>query len=52
MLFLFFSRPVGLHGFYSLSYMWYSALNSSTVVLIGLIISFMTGESFYYYSMN
>ncbi|CAM4649537.1 unnamed protein product [Leuciscus chuanchicus] len=39
------SRPVGLHGFYSLSYMWYSALNSSTVVLIGLIISFMTGRT-------
>lgn len=39
------SRPVGLHGFYSLSYMWYSALNSSTVVLIGLIISFMTGPT-------
>uniref|UniRef100_A0A671N3Q4 Sodium-dependent multivitamin transporter n=1 Tax=Sinocyclocheilus anshuiensis TaxID=1608454 RepID=A0A671N3Q4_9TELE len=36
------SRPAGLNGLYSLSYMWYSALNSSTVVLIGLIISFMT----------
>ncbi|XP_056111972.1 solute carrier family 5 member 6 isoform X2 [Rhinichthys klamathensis goyatoka] len=39
------ARPVGLQGFYSLSYMWYSALNSSTVVLIGLIISFMTGRT-------
>ncbi|XP_048046414.1 solute carrier family 5 member 6 isoform X2 [Megalobrama amblycephala] len=39
------SRPVGLDGFYSLSYMWYSALNSSTVVVIGLIISFMTGPT-------
>uniref|UniRef100_A0A8C1TE42 Sodium-dependent multivitamin transporter n=1 Tax=Cyprinus carpio TaxID=7962 RepID=A0A8C1TE42_CYPCA len=38
------SRPVGLNGLYSLSYMWYSALNSSTVVLIGLVISFMTGK--------
>uniref|UniRef100_A0A672NNF8 Sodium-dependent multivitamin transporter n=1 Tax=Sinocyclocheilus grahami TaxID=75366 RepID=A0A672NNF8_SINGR len=36
------ARPAGLNGLYSLSYMWYSALNSSTVVLIGLIISFMT----------
>uniref|UniRef100_A0A672NSA9 Sodium-dependent multivitamin transporter n=1 Tax=Sinocyclocheilus grahami TaxID=75366 RepID=A0A672NSA9_SINGR len=36
------SIPAGLNGLYSLSYMWYSALNSSTVVLIGLIISFMT----------
>ncbi|KAI2654117.1 Sodium-dependent multivitamin transporter [Labeo rohita] len=39
------ARPVGLNGLYSLSYMWYSALNSSTVVLIGLIISFMTGPT-------
>uniref|UniRef100_A0A8C1TG98 Solute carrier family 5 member 6 n=1 Tax=Cyprinus carpio TaxID=7962 RepID=A0A8C1TG98_CYPCA len=39
------SRPVGLNGLYSLSYMWYSALNSSTVVLIGLVISFMTGPT-------
>ncbi|XP_058605090.1 solute carrier family 5 member 6 isoform X2 [Onychostoma macrolepis] len=39
------SRPVGLNGLYSLSYMWYSALNSSTVVLIGLIISFVTGPT-------
>uniref|UniRef100_A0A673L7G0 Sodium-dependent multivitamin transporter-like n=1 Tax=Sinocyclocheilus rhinocerous TaxID=307959 RepID=A0A673L7G0_9TELE len=38
------ARPAGLNGLYSLSYMWYSALNSSTVVLIGLIISFMTGK--------
>uniref|UniRef100_A0A671N3Z6 Sodium-dependent multivitamin transporter n=1 Tax=Sinocyclocheilus anshuiensis TaxID=1608454 RepID=A0A671N3Z6_9TELE len=38
-------RPAGLNGLYSLSYMWYSALNSSTVVLIGLIISFMTGPT-------
>uniref|UniRef100_A0A672NQ72 Sodium-dependent multivitamin transporter n=1 Tax=Sinocyclocheilus grahami TaxID=75366 RepID=A0A672NQ72_SINGR len=37
--------PAGLNGLYSLSYMWYSALNSSTVVLIGLIISFMTGPT-------
>uniref|UniRef100_A0A672NWB8 Sodium-dependent multivitamin transporter n=1 Tax=Sinocyclocheilus grahami TaxID=75366 RepID=A0A672NWB8_SINGR len=39
------ARPAGLNGLYSLSYMWYSALNSSTVVLIGLIISFMTGPT-------
>ncbi|XP_042629453.1 solute carrier family 5 member 6 isoform X3 [Cyprinus carpio] len=39
------ARPVGLNGLYSLSYMWYSALNSSTVVLIGLVISFMTGPT-------
>lgn len=39
------ARPVGLNGLYSLSYMWYSALNSFTVVLIGLIISFVTGPT-------
>ncbi|KAA0710828.1 Sodium-dependent multivitamin transporter [Triplophysa tibetana] len=39
------SGPLGLHGLYSLSYMWYSAVNSSTVVLIGLLFSFMTGPT-------
>ncbi|MEQ2169499.1 hypothetical protein GOODEAATRI_025763, partial [Goodea atripinnis] len=29
------SRPTGLQRFYSLSYMWYSAFNCSTVILIG-----------------
>ncbi|XP_072545399.1 solute carrier family 5 member 6 isoform X2 [Salminus brasiliensis] len=38
------SKPIGLHGFYSLSYMWYSALNSSVVVLIGLIVSLITAN--------
>ncbi|XP_028250425.1 solute carrier family 5 member 6 isoform X2 [Parambassis ranga] len=37
------SRPSGLRRFYSLSYMWYSAFNCFTVILIGLIISFLTG---------
>ncbi|XP_027028045.1 solute carrier family 5 member 6 isoform X1 [Tachysurus fulvidraco] len=37
------SKPVGLHGFYSLSYMWYSALNSTVVVIIGLLVSLITG---------
>ncbi|KAM9465861.1 solute carrier family 5 member 6 isoform 1-T2 [Clarias gariepinus] len=37
------SKPVGLHGLYSLSYMWYSALNSTVVVLIGLLVSLITG---------
>lgn len=37
------SRPSGLKRFYSLSYMWYSAFNCCTVILIGLIISFLTG---------
>ncbi|XP_060790487.1 solute carrier family 5 member 6 isoform X2 [Neoarius graeffei] len=37
------STPVGLHGLYSLSYMWYSAFNSTVVVLIGLLVSLITG---------
>lgn len=37
------SRPSGLRRFYSLSYMWYSAFSCLTVVLTGLIISFLTG---------
>ncbi|XP_030574929.1 solute carrier family 5 member 6 isoform X1 [Archocentrus centrarchus] len=37
------SQPSGLKRFYSLSYMWYSAFNCTTVILIGLIISFLTG---------
>ncbi|XP_059209180.1 solute carrier family 5 member 6 [Centropristis striata] len=37
------SQPSGLKRFYSLSYMWYSAFNCFTVILIGLIISFLTG---------
>lgn len=37
------SRPSGLKRFYSLSYMWYSGFNCFTVILMGLIISFITG---------
>uniref|UniRef100_A0A7N6FCR7 Solute carrier family 5 member 6 n=1 Tax=Anabas testudineus TaxID=64144 RepID=A0A7N6FCR7_ANATE len=40
---LFFSHSSGLKSFYSLSYMWYSAFNCFTVIVIGLIISFLTG---------
>lgn len=39
-----FSRPTGLRRFYSLSYMWYSGFSCFTVILIGLIISFLTGR--------
>uniref|UniRef100_A0AAQ4P9J5 Solute carrier family 5 member 6 n=1 Tax=Gasterosteus aculeatus aculeatus TaxID=481459 RepID=A0AAQ4P9J5_GASAC len=39
-----FSKPSGLNRFYSLSYMWYSAFSCFAVILIGLIISFLTGE--------
>lgn len=37
------SSPSGLKRFYSLSYMWYSAFSCFTVILVGLIISFLTG---------
>ncbi|XP_041952251.1 solute carrier family 5 member 6a isoform X1 [Alosa alosa] len=37
------SRPTGVQALYSLSYMWYSAHNSATVVLVGLIVSLFTG---------
>lgn len=36
-------RPTGVEALYSLSYMWYSAHNSATVVVVGLIISLLTG---------
>ncbi|XP_068436791.1 solute carrier family 5 member 6 isoform X1 [Clinocottus analis] len=37
------SRPSGLNRLYSLSYMWYSAFNCFTVILTGLVVSFLTG---------
>uniref|UniRef100_A0A8C9VPX6 Sodium-dependent multivitamin transporter n=1 Tax=Scleropages formosus TaxID=113540 RepID=A0A8C9VPX6_SCLFO len=36
-------EPTGLNALYSLSYMWYSAHNSTTVVVVGLIVSLLTG---------
>lgn len=36
-------RPAGVEALYSLSYMWYSAHNSTTVVVVGLLVSFITG---------
>lgn len=38
-------RPTGLQQFYSLSYLWYSAHNSTTVIVVGLIVSLLTGEA-------
>lgn len=37
------SRPSGLQRFYSLSYMWYSGFTCFSVIIIGLIISLITG---------
>lgn len=36
-------RPAGVEALYSLSYMWYSAHNSTTVVIVGLLVSLITG---------
>ncbi|KAM6964934.1 solute carrier family 5 member 6a [Aplochiton taeniatus] len=36
-------RPTGVQALYSLSYMWYSAHNSTTVVVVGLLVSLLTG---------
>nr|XP_013011419.1 sodium-dependent multivitamin transporter [Cavia porcellus]XP_013011420.1 sodium-dependent multivitamin transporter [Cavia porcellus]XP_013011421.1 sodium-dependent multivitamin transporter [Cavia porcellus]XP_013011422.1 sodium-dependent multivitamin transporter [Cavia porcellus]XP_013011423.1 sodium-dependent multivitamin transporter [Cavia porcellus] len=38
------SKPTGLQRFYSLSYLWYSAHNSTTVIVVGLIVSLLTGQ--------
>ncbi|XP_031451853.1 sodium-dependent multivitamin transporter isoform X2 [Phasianus colchicus] len=35
--------PTGLQKFYRLSYMWYSAHNSTTVIAVGLLVSLLTG---------
>ncbi|KAF0023089.1 hypothetical protein F2P81_023719 [Scophthalmus maximus] len=35
--------PTGVEALYSLSYMWYSAHNSAVVVVVGLVVSFLTG---------
>ncbi|XP_061668525.1 solute carrier family 5 member 6a [Syngnathoides biaculeatus] len=37
-------RPTGIAALYSLSYMWYSAHNSTTVVVVGLLVSLLTGS--------
>ncbi|XP_007937048.1 sodium-dependent multivitamin transporter [Orycteropus afer afer] len=38
-----FSKPTGLQRLYSLSYLWYSAHNSTTVIVVGLTVSLLTG---------
>ncbi|XP_069706644.1 sodium-dependent multivitamin transporter [Phaenicophaeus curvirostris] len=35
----------GLQRFYSLSYLWYSAHNSTTVIVVGLVVSLLTGPT-------
>ncbi|XP_053106968.1 sodium-dependent multivitamin transporter [Hemicordylus capensis] len=38
-------RRTGLQKFYNLSYMWYSAHNSTTVIVVGLLVSLLTGPT-------
>lgn len=37
------SGPSALRRLYSLSYMWYSAFSCFSVIIVGLIVSFLTG---------
>ncbi|XP_045150085.1 sodium-dependent multivitamin transporter isoform X1 [Echinops telfairi] len=37
------SRLTGLQRLYKLSYLWYSAHNSTTVIVVGLLVSLLTG---------
>ncbi|XP_076438815.1 sodium-coupled monocarboxylate transporter 1-like [Babylonia areolata] len=39
------SSMSGLDVLYTVSYMWYPSIGAATVVVIGLIVSFITGES-------
>uniref|UniRef100_A0A671TUV1 Sodium-dependent multivitamin transporter n=1 Tax=Sparus aurata TaxID=8175 RepID=A0A671TUV1_SPAAU len=41
------AKPTGVEALYSLSYLWYSAHNSTTVVVVGLIVSLLTGTHNY-----
>ncbi|KAH3818977.1 hypothetical protein DPMN_120707 [Dreissena polymorpha] len=36
----------GINRLYTVSYMWYSAIAVLTCVVIGLLVSIVTGESF------
>uniref|UniRef100_A0A5F8H0B1 Sodium-dependent multivitamin transporter n=1 Tax=Monodelphis domestica TaxID=13616 RepID=A0A5F8H0B1_MONDO len=35
--------PTGIQRFYNLSYLWYSAHSSTTVIIMGLLVSLLTG---------
>ncbi|XP_056669151.1 sodium-dependent multivitamin transporter isoform X4 [Monodelphis domestica] len=37
------SQPTGIQRFYNLSYLWYSAHSSTTVIIMGLLVSLLTG---------
>uniref|UniRef100_A0A8C6T536 Solute carrier family 5 member 5 n=1 Tax=Neogobius melanostomus TaxID=47308 RepID=A0A8C6T536_9GOBI len=38
------SNPRGLHNFYSVSYLYFGAMATSSVVLVGLVVSYATGR--------
>lgn len=40
----FFSKTRGLQDFYSVSYLYFGAMATSSVVLVGVIVSYVTGE--------
>uniref|UniRef100_A0A8C5DE94 Sodium/iodide cotransporter n=1 Tax=Gouania willdenowi TaxID=441366 RepID=A0A8C5DE94_GOUWI len=39
------SVKMGLHNFYSMSYLYFGAMATSSVVLVGLIVSYITGKT-------
>uniref|UniRef100_A0A8C6T4K1 Solute carrier family 5 member 5 n=1 Tax=Neogobius melanostomus TaxID=47308 RepID=A0A8C6T4K1_9GOBI len=39
------SNPRGLHNFYSVSYLYFGAMATSSVVLVGLVVSYATGPT-------
>jgi hypothetical protein len=42
-MFIFSLRPNPLLGFYSVSYMWYTPIAVATVLVVGIIVSYITG---------
>ncbi|KAH9509624.1 Sodium-coupled monocarboxylate transporter 1 [Bulinus truncatus] len=39
------TQRTGLDGFYAISYQWFTAIGVSTVVVVGLVVSFITGAN-------
>ncbi len=40
-----FSKTRGLHNFYSMSYLYFGAMATSSVVIAGIIVSYVTGKN-------
>ena len=45
MFFFFLFLRTGLDGLYNVSYLWYNVFAVFIVIIVGLIVSFATGES-------